>query len=102
MSPGYLTIHLAKLPETTIVPGETFTAQTHPSPHSWGLQVGEVIFETVYLSLDPAMRGWLDDRPSYIPPVAVGEIMRGHALARIIASRSQCFPVGSYAAGMIG
>jgi NADPH-dependent curcumin reductase CurA len=48
------------------------------------------------------MRGWPDDRPSYIPPVAIGEIMRGHALGRVIASKSRFFPAGSYAVGMMG
>ncbi|KAJ5425956.1 hypothetical protein N7465_001026 [Penicillium sp. CMV-2018d] len=48
------------------------------------------------------MRGWLDDKPSYLPPVPIGEIMRGHALGRVTASRSQKFPVGSYAVGIVG
>lgn len=102
MSSEHIAIHLAKRPETTIVPGETFVARAHPAPGPGELQDGEVVLESLYLSLDPAMRGWLDDRPSYIPPVVIGEVMRGSALGRVIASRSQRFPVGSYAVGMIG
>lgn len=102
MSSEHTSIHLAKRPETTIVPGETFVARTHPAPEPSELQDGEVILESLYLSLDPAMRGWLDDRPSYIPPVAIGEVMRGFALGQVIASRSERFPVGSYAVSMIG
>ncbi|KAF9252722.1 hypothetical protein DTO027I6_3153 [Penicillium roqueforti] len=89
-------------PETNIVPGETFAVQKHTTPTSEELEDGEVVLESLYLSLDPAMRGWLDDRPSYIPPVAIGEIMRGYAVGRVTASRSEKFPVGSYALGMVG
>lgn len=95
-------IHLQQRPETDIIPGETFAAQKHTTPTAADLQDGDVILETLYLSLDPAMRGWLDDVPSYLPPVAIGEIMRGHALGRVTASRSQKFPVGSYAIGIVG
>lgn len=102
MSSEHIAIHLAKRPETIIVPGETFVARAHPAPGQGELQDGEVVLESLYLSLDPAMRGWLDDRPSYIPPVAIGEVMRGSALGRVIASRSQRFPIGSYAVGMVG
>lgn len=42
----------------------------------------------LYLSLDPAMRSWLDDRPSYVPPVAVGAVMRGRGVGRVVESTS--------------
>ena len=40
---------------------------------------GEVLVRSILLSLDPAMRGWMDDRRSYLPPVGLGEVMRGLA-----------------------
>ncbi|KAJ5159589.1 uncharacterized protein N7482_006593 [Penicillium canariense] len=102
MASKHISIHLAKRPETTIVPGETFATQFNEAPDVEKLLDGQVLVETLYLSLDPAMRGWLDDRPSYIPPVAIGEVMRGHALARVLASQSQRFAVGSHVTGLIG
>lgn len=102
MSSEHIAIHLQQRPETNIVPGETFAVQKHTTPTSAELQDGDVVFESLYLSLDPAMRGWLDDRPSYLPPVAIGEIMRGYALGRVTASKSEKFPVGSYGVGMVG
>ena len=37
---------------------------------------GQVLVKVLYLSLDPAMRGWMNDMPSYVPPVGIGEVMR--------------------------
>ncbi|KAJ6133257.1 Alcohol dehydrogenase C-terminal [Penicillium samsonianum] len=102
MSSEHIAVHLQQRPEGNIVPGETFAIRKHPSPTPAELQDGDVVLESLYLSLDPGMRGWLDDVPSYIPPVAIGEIMRGHVLGRVTASRSQKFPVGSYAFTMMG
>ncbi|KAJ5520183.1 Alcohol dehydrogenase C-terminal [Penicillium fimorum] len=97
MSSEHIAVHLSQRPETNIVPGETFAIKKHATPTSADLQDGDVVLESLYLSLDPAMRGWLGDKPSYVPPVAIGEIMHGHALGRVTASRSDKFPVGSYA-----
>ena len=41
---------------------------------------GEILVKNLFLSFDPAMRGWMEDRPSYIPPVGIGEVMRGGAV----------------------
>lgn len=56
----YTSVHLAKRPTGDIVPGETFVTKTHPAPKAEDLKDGEVIFKAIYLSLDPAMRGWLN------------------------------------------
>ncbi|KAL8731720.1 MAG: hypothetical protein Q9181_004201 [Wetmoreana brouardii] len=98
----YTSVHLAKRPKDSIVPGETFTTRTNEIPKESDLHAGEVIFQSLYLSLDPAMRGWMNDTRSYVPPVQVGEIMRGAAIGIIKASRSDAFPVGSYATGTVG
>ena len=52
---------------------------------------GQLLIRSVYLSLDPAMRGWLMDRPSYVPPVQIGEIMRGLAVGIVEKSNNPKF-----------
>lgn len=59
----YTSIHLAKRPKDQIIPGETFTSKTNEVPKESDLQKGQVIFQSLYLSLDPAMRGWLNGKP---------------------------------------
>jgi NADPH-dependent curcumin reductase len=63
---------------------------------------GEILVRNLYLSFDPAMRGWMEDRPSYIPPVGIGEVMRCGAVAQVIESRDASFPVGSFVSGLFG
>src|SRR5215469_2052768 len=63
---------------------------------------GEVLIKVLYISLDPAMRGWITDRKSYVPPVAVGDVMRALGLGRVIASKNPKFAVGDYVSGMPG
>ena len=66
------------------------------------LQNGELLLETLWLSMDPAMRGWLDDRASYLPPVALGEPVRALGLARVIRSASPRVAVGQILRGFVG
>jgi len=56
----YNAVHLAKRPTAGIVPGETFVLKKHSVPSESDLQDGEVVLQSLYLSLDPAMRGWLN------------------------------------------
>lgn len=63
---------------------------------------GEVLVKALYLSLDPAMRGWMNDAKSYIRPVAIGEIMRAGGIGKVVATRSPKFAVGDHVAGGIG
>ncbi|CAJ2509334.1 Uu.00g143600.m01.CDS01 [Anthostomella pinea] len=79
---------LAVRPEADVVPGKTFKLETSPAPTAEELKDGEVLVEALYLSLDPAMRGWLNDTRSYMPPVAIGETMRGAAISKVLASKS--------------
>jgi NADPH-dependent curcumin reductase len=62
----------------------------------------EFVVRLDLLSLDPAMRGWLDDRPSYLPPVALGEVMRAAAVGTVVASRHRRFPEGAVVEGTFG
>jgi NADPH-dependent curcumin reductase CurA len=63
---------------------------------------GEILVEILYLSFDPAMRGWMEDRPSYIPPVGLGEVMRCAASGRWSSRATSAFPVGSFVSGLFG
>ncbi|KAL8787701.1 MAG: hypothetical protein Q9195_007657 [Heterodermia aff. obscurata] len=101
-SSKYSSVHLAQRPRANIVPGETFVLKTHEAPEASDLKDGEVLFQSLYLSLDPAMRGWLKDTRSYVPPVQIGQVMRGAAIGIVKASRSDDFPIGSYATGTAG
>src|SRR5271157_1289237 len=71
-----------------------FTETPLPEPRD-----GEVLARVLYLSLDPAMRGWMNEGKSYIAPVAIGEVMRAGGVGRVIASNLPRFPVGSHVAG---
>lgn len=57
---------------------------------------GGVLVKTLYLSLDPAMRGWMNDAKSYIPPVEIGAVMRAGGVGKVIASQNPAFAVGDY------
>ncbi|KAK1753049.1 hypothetical protein QBC47DRAFT_51272 [Echria macrotheca] len=83
-----LQIELAERPTGDIIPGKTFKQVTVPAPTEADLKDGQILLENLYLSLDPAMRGWLDDKRSYVPPVQIGEVMRGLNVARVLASKS--------------
>ncbi|HVK77435.1 MAG TPA: NADP-dependent oxidoreductase [Kofleriaceae bacterium] len=63
---------------------------------------GQLLVELLYLSLDPAMRGWMNDARSYIPPVKLGEVMRALGAGRVIASKHPGFAVGDHVTGVFG
>ncbi|MFN7988038.1 MAG: NADP-dependent oxidoreductase [Thermoanaerobaculia bacterium] len=63
---------------------------------------GEVLIQVQYLSLDPAMRGWMNEGKSYVPPVGLGEVMRAGGVGRVIASNDPGVAVGATAVGLTG
>src|SRR5947208_15492487 len=63
---------------------------------------GEALVKVLMLSLDPAMRGWMNDVPSYIPPVGIGEVMRAIGVGRVVASRHDKVEEGQYVSGLFG
>jgi len=63
---------------------------------------GEVLVKILYISLDPAMRGWMNEGKSYVPPVGIGEVMRAGAVGRVIASRDSNVAVGDHVVGVLG
>jgi NADPH-dependent curcumin reductase CurA len=119
---AYKSVVLAQRPTSVIVPGETFKLKENPILTEADLKDGQVLMETLYLSLDPAMRGWLNgntpfatshisrdpytesstDVPSYVPPVKIGEVMRGGSIGRVVASKSPLYAVGDYATSYSG
>jgi len=63
---------------------------------------GEVLIRTIYVSLDPAMRGWLNDQKSYVPPVQIGAVMRAGMLGQVVESNNPNFQVGDHVTGWTG
>ena len=62
----------------------------------------EFVVRVQYISLDPAMRGWMNEGKSYVPPVGIGEVMRAGAVGEVVASNHAKFPLGSHVVGMFG
>ncbi len=63
---------------------------------------GGVLVRTLSLSLDPAMRGWMNEGKSYIPPVGIGEVMRAGGIGVVIASKNPAFKVGDRVSAGLG
>jgi len=78
---------------------DTFTFQQVPVVQP---EDGQILVKNEYLSLDPAMRGWMNEGKSYIPPVALGDVMRALGVGKVIASAHPGFAVGDYVNGALG
>src|SRR5439155_26770320 len=63
---------------------------------------GDVLRRTIYLSLDPYMRGRMSDAPSYATPVQIGDVMCGHTVSAVVESRNPNFRVGDIVTGYDG
>src|ERR1700757_4372364 len=63
---------------------------------------GQVLLRVQYLSLDPYMRGRMDDRESYAPPTPLGGVMPGESIATVVASREPGFSQGDIVAAHTG
>lgn len=66
------------------------------------LEDGEVLVKTEYLSIDPAMRGWMNEGKSYIRPVELGEVMRALGVGYVVASKHADFQEGNEVSGALG
>jgi NADPH-dependent curcumin reductase len=62
---------------------------------------GEVLARVLYLSLDPAMRGWMNEARSYIAPVALGDVMRAGGVGKVVASKHPKFAAGDTVSGAL-
>jgi NADPH-dependent curcumin reductase CurA len=76
-----------------------FAIENGPIPTA---KPGEVLVRIDYVSLDPAMRGWMSDARSYVPPVALGAVMRGYAAGIVEVSHHPDFQVGDAVVGVLG
>lgn len=65
-------------------------------------QEGEVLIRTLYLSVDPYMRGRMSDRKSYIPPFALNEVITGGGVGEVVESRAANFQTGDIVTGQLG
>jgi NADPH-dependent curcumin reductase CurA len=63
---------------------------------------GEILVKVLLVSLDPAMRGWMNEGRSYIKAIELGAVMRALALGRVIASENSSFAVGDHVYGALG
>lgn len=61
---------------------------------------GEFLVRNHFASLDPAMRGWMDDLPSYLPPIALGDPVRAGTIGIIVESKAAAYPSGRWVAGL--
>jgi NADPH-dependent curcumin reductase len=75
----------------------SFTTEPVAEPEEGG-----VLVKTLALSLDPAMRGWMNEGKSYIAPVGIGEVMRAGGIGKVVASKSLAFAVGDVVYGTPG
>jgi NADPH-dependent curcumin reductase CurA len=76
-----------------------FTIATEPIPP---LRDGEIAIETKFISLDPAMRGWMNEGKSYVAPLGLGDVMRAYAAGHVAASRHMGLRTGDAVVGLFG
>lgn len=78
----------------------TWSLVSNPIPT---IKEGEVLIQQHYVSLDPAMRGWMNDAKSYIAPMEINSVMRAGSVGQVIESKNHLkFKVGDYVAGYAG
>jgi NADPH-dependent curcumin reductase CurA len=88
-------VRLAARPVGEVKPTDwQFTAEPVAEPAEGG-----VLVKTLALSLDPAMRGWMNEGKSYIPPVGIGEVMRAGGIGVVVASKNPAFAPGDHVTG---
>ena len=81
-----------------------------PDEYTWelrdtnlpALSDGQMLVKNYYVSLDPAMRGWIRNVPSYLPPVAIGAVMRAGTVGQVVESKHSEFNTGDFVVGMGG
>ena len=89
---------LVRRPKGEPVP-EDFSLVTEPAP---ALAEGQFLIRNHYASLDPAIRGWMDDAPSYMPPIPLGDPVRASTIGIVEASKADGFAPGQWVMGLNG
>ncbi|MFT5314114.1 MAG: NADPH-dependent curcumin reductase CurA [Paraglaciecola sp.] len=96
----YTAINLKQRPEPGPIRADTFEVVQKNLPSAGP---GQILVKQTHMSLDPAMIGWMSaDTKSYIPPVAIGDVMRSSGLGEIVESHHPDFAVGERVMGMMG
>lgn len=91
-------IVLRRRPHGLVAPGDTELI-TRPAPVP---AEGEALLRTTYVGLDAAVRTWLDDRPGYLPPVGIGEVIRAAGVGEVVESRCPAYQVGDIVTTLTG
>ncbi|AEV75782.1 putative NADP-dependent oxidoreductase [Mycolicibacterium rhodesiae NBB3] len=91
-------IVLAKRP-SGLVDDETVRLESEPAPQPAD---GEALVKVRYLSIDPTIRTWMDDVPSYLPPIQIGEVIRSGGVGEVVESRTDAYQPGQLLFGMTG
>jgi NADPH-dependent curcumin reductase CurA len=91
-------LRLHSRPKGLLAPGDLQLAES-PVPE---LKDGQALARVKYFSIDPSMRIWMADIPQYMPPLAIGEVMRSLGFAEIIESRHPKFKKGERVMGLTG
>lgn len=81
-----------------------------PEADTWRLETtaipevteGHMVVKVHYVSLDPAMRGWMNDAKSYVPPIGLGEVMRCGGVGQVVDSKLEGYQKGDFVYGMSG
>ncbi len=89
---------LAERP-TGPVDANTYEMVTEPVPE---IGEGEALVRVGWISIDPTNRMWIGEEPTYLPPVGIGEVMRGLGLGEVVASNNPNFPEGARVQGLTG
>ena len=98
MSPTNHQVRLAARPSGLPVQSDwSFTEEPVATPSA-----GQLVVEIAYISVDPAMRGWMNAGASYIDAVEIGDVMRAGAVGRVSASEHPDFAVGDHVYGGFG
>ncbi len=83
-----------------LVDGETIRLDdTAPAPEPAD---GEALIAVRYLSIDPTIRTWMDDAPGYLPPIGIGDVVRGGGVGEVLATRNATYKKGDLVFGMTG
>jgi NADPH-dependent curcumin reductase CurA len=78
---------------------ETFELVEEAVPE---IRDGEALVRVDWISLDPTNRTWINDTPTYLPPVGIGEVMRAGGLGEVVESKNPNYPVGQIVQGLVG
>lgn len=97
--PSNRQLKLARRPQPGMLARDVFSIEDGPVPEPGD---GQFRVKIRYVSLDPAMRGWVSDAKSYVPPVKIGEVMRAYAVGCVEASNHPDFKTGDAVQGLFG